>query len=82
MQRLALILLKLTIQFVCWVFVLSIEWNGVTLFSRAKSVLVENSYTSALKSQALEASSKVGSKLAVLIHESRSTLDSGDKTKQ
>jgi hypothetical protein len=82
MQRLALILLKLSIQFICWVFVLSIEWNGTTLFSRARSLLVDNSYTSALKVQALEASTKVGSKLALLIHESRASLDGSDKAKR
>jgi hypothetical protein len=79
MQRLALLVLKLTIQFVCWVFILSIEWQGATLFSRAKGLLVDNIYVSQIKAQAKEASSSAGARVAGLIEDSKSSLE--DRTK-
>lgn len=81
MQRLALIFLKLMIQWVCWVFVLSIEWKGATLFSRAKAILVDNVYISSLKSQAKEATAKAGGSVAGLIEDTKVSLEQRTKVR-
>ncbi len=79
MQRFALIFIKLTIQFVCWVFVLSLEWKGATLFSRAKGLLVDNVYISSLKAQAKEVTAGAGGRVVGLIEETKTSLE--DRTK-
>ncbi len=81
MQRLALILIKLTIQFVCWVFVLSIEWKGVTLFSKAKSLLVDNVYISSLKAQAKEATTGAGGRVVGLLEDTKTSLEERTKVR-
>ena len=43
MNSILKVILKLVLQMVVWVFVLSISWNGRTLFDRAHDVLVDNS---------------------------------------
>lgn len=79
MHRLVLMVLKLTIQFVCWVFILSIEWQGATLFSRAKGLLVDNIYVSQIKTQAKEATANAGARVAGLIEDSKASLEERTK---
>lgn len=43
--------LKALAYFVFWVFVLSINWNGRTLFDRSHDILVDNALVADLDSQ-------------------------------
>lgn len=79
MQNLAVLFLKLALQFVAWVFILSIEWKGTTLFQSAKSVLVDNAYISALKGQAKLASEQASGRISMLLQQSKSTLGTEKK---
>jgi len=81
MHRFAVILIKLTIQFVCWVFVLSVEWKGATLFSRAKGFLVDNVYISSLKAQAKEATAGAGGRVVGLIEDTKTSLEERTKVR-
>ena len=45
--------LKLSIQFVFWVFLLSVSWGGETLFQKAHKVLVRNELVETISEKAL-----------------------------
>jgi len=79
MQKLSILFLKIVIQFIAWVFVLSLEWNGVSLYQRARMLLVENAYVSALKGQAKVVSEQASSRISVLLQQSKTTLGSEKK---
>ncbi|MEZ4742554.1 MAG: hypothetical protein R3B45_08915 [Bdellovibrionota bacterium] len=45
------IILKMALQMVVWVFILSISWSGRTLFDRAHELLIRNSIVEAVDSE-------------------------------
>ena len=45
--------IKLSIQFVFWVFVLSVSWDGEPLFNKAHKILVKNELVETISEKSL-----------------------------
>lgn len=47
-------LVKIAFSFVIWVFILSIRWDGQTLYDRSHEILVDNSVVAMIETRTIE----------------------------
>jgi hypothetical protein len=67
-------LVKSSLYMILWVFILSISWNGRTLFDRAHDVLVDNAVVHAIDHMAMDAWDAIQVRLAIALNQSKDSL--------
>jgi hypothetical protein len=69
-------LFKIALQMVFWVFLLSIRWDGRTLFDRAHEILVDNSVVAEVDREASRIWARFQASVGEAIRSSKTTEDS------